>query len=66
MDQSDASQDTGVGVRKRVIKLLKIFYGVTNDLQTQVDICARLIIRMVDEDDSVKVKEIQLRRWSGS
>jgi cohesin loading factor subunit SCC2 len=47
-------QDTGLSVRKRVIKLLKSFYGVVGDTARQVDIASRLVLRMVDEDDTVK------------
>jgi cohesin loading factor subunit SCC2 len=41
-------------VRKRVIKLLKSFYGVTEDNSRRIDICVKLVLRMVDEDDTVK------------
>lgn len=47
-------QDTGLGVRKRVIKLLKEFYGVTQDPSQQADIGTRLVLRMLDEDETVK------------
>ncbi|KAH8077046.1 hypothetical protein BXZ70DRAFT_709469 [Cristinia sonorae] len=46
--------DTGLVVRKRVIKLLKSFYAVTEDRSRHIDICTRLVLRMFDEDDSVK------------
>ncbi|EDR13190.1 uncharacterized protein LACBIDRAFT_292430 [Laccaria bicolor S238N-H82] len=46
--------DTGLGVRKRVIKLLKSFYAVTDDNARRVDIATRLVIRLMDEDESVK------------
>nr|Q00333.2 RecName: Full=Protein rad9; AltName: Full=SCC2 homolog [Coprinopsis cinerea okayama7\ len=46
--------DTGLAVRKRVIKLLKSYYGVIDDTQRKIDISARLVLRMVDEDDGVK------------
>ncbi|KAK1217276.1 Sister chromatid cohesion protein 2 [Marasmius sp. AFHP31] len=46
--------DTGLAVRKRVIKLLKAFYLVTNDVLRQVDIATRFVLRMMDEDDTVK------------
>ncbi|KAL0563317.1 Sister chromatid cohesion protein 2, partial [Marasmius crinis-equi] len=46
--------DTGLGVRKRVIKLLKAFYQVTDDVSRQVDIATRFVLRMMDEDDTVK------------
>lgn len=48
-------KDTGLGVRKRVIKLLKIFYCMTEDVSKKVDICSKVILRLLDEDDSVKV-----------
>lgn len=48
------SQDTGLGVRKRVIKLLKQYYGVIEDLNRRIDICTKLVLRMLDEDDTVK------------
>lgn len=41
-------------MRKRVIKLLKSFHTVTQDRSRHIDICARLVFRMFDEDDSVK------------
>ncbi len=43
-----------MGVRKRVIKLLKSFYFVTQDRERRVDICTRLVLRMLDEDETVK------------
>ncbi|KII90510.1 hypothetical protein PLICRDRAFT_697054 [Plicaturopsis crispa FD-325 SS-3] len=46
--------DTGLGVRKRVIKLLKSFYAVTEDNSRRIDISTRLVLRMMDEDDTVK------------
>ncbi|KAJ7605513.1 hypothetical protein DFH06DRAFT_257355 [Mycena polygramma] len=51
---ADRMADTGLGVRKRVIKLLKAFYAVTDDNARRVDISTRLVMRMVDEDDTVK------------
>jgi cohesin loading factor subunit SCC2 len=41
-------------VRKRVIKLLKSFYRLTEDTNRRVDISTRLIFRMLDQDDGVK------------
>ncbi|KAL4249287.1 Sister chromatid cohesion protein [Abortiporus biennis] len=46
--------DTGLGVRKRVIKLMKSFYAVTQDANTRTDICHRLVVRYGDEEESVK------------
>lgn len=47
-------QDTGLGVRKRVIKLLRAFHGITDDIKRRTDICTKLVLRMFDEDDTVK------------
>jgi cohesin loading factor subunit SCC2 len=46
-------QDLGLGVRKRVIKLLRAFYAVA-DASDRVDICTKLVMRLHDEDDGVK------------
>ncbi|KAF8621415.1 hypothetical protein AX15_007826 [Amanita polypyramis BW_CC] len=51
---ADRIADTGLSVRKRVIKLLKPFYHVTEDNQRHIDIATRLVLRMLDEDDTVK------------
>ena len=40
-------------MRKRVIKLLKAFYPVTDDAR-RIDIATRLVLRILDEDDTVK------------
>lgn len=47
-------QDTGLGVRKRIIKLLKVFYGNSASIERRADISLRLVHRMLDEDDGVK------------
>lgn len=51
---ADRIADTGLGVRKRVIKLLKSYYHVTEDRAARIDICTRIVLRMLDEDDTVK------------
>jgi cohesin loading factor subunit SCC2 len=51
---SDYFQDTGLVVRKRVIKLFKTLYAITEDSARRTDICTRLVQRMMDEDDTVK------------
>ena len=51
---ADRIADTGLGVRKRVIKLLKAYYSVTDDRGARIDISARIVLRMLDEDDTVK------------
>jgi hypothetical protein len=48
-------QDTGLGVRKRVIKLLKTLYLLLDDIESRTDISRRLLGRLADEDDAVKV-----------
>ncbi|KAG8832210.1 Sister chromatid cohesion protein 2 [Serendipita sp. 399] len=65
---ADRILDTGLGVRKRVIKLLKVFYISTEDVSRRVDISSRLVHRMLDEDDGVKdlaVKSLE-ELWFGS
>ncbi len=37
-----------------MIKLLRAFYGVTDDIKRRTDICTKLVLRMFDEDDTVK------------
>lgn len=66
---ADRIADTGLGVRKRVIKLLKQYYGVIEDLSRRIDICTKLVLRMLDEDDTVKdlaVKTIEELWFSNS
>ncbi|BGP35332.1 Sister chromatid cohesion protein 2 [Rhodotorula toruloides] len=46
--------DTGLSVRRRVVKLLKVLYGVVDDEEQRVDICRRLVYRVLDEDDGIK------------
>lgn len=48
-------QDTGLSVRRRVVKLLKVLYGVVEDEEQRVDICRKLVWRALDEDDGIKV-----------
>lgn len=43
-----------MSVRKRVIKLLKAFYSVTEDNARRIDIATRIVLRMLDEDETVK------------
>lgn len=46
--------DSGLSVRKRVIKLLKGIYAVVEDQAARIEICRRLVGRVNDEDDGVK------------
>lgn len=55
-------QDTGVSVRKRITKLLKTLYDDAADNQLRrIDICAKLVSRMSDDDDGVKVNALEER-----
>lgn len=47
--------DTGLGVRKRVIKLLKGIFE-NSDQTIKLDICSKLIGLVEDLDESVKVR----------
>jgi cohesin loading factor subunit SCC2 len=51
---SDRIADTGLAVRKRVIKLFKIIHGLVNKSMIQVDICCKLVLMVDDEEDTVK------------
>ncbi|KAJ3806212.1 hypothetical protein F5876DRAFT_80926 [Lentinula aff. lateritia] len=51
---ADRIADTGLSVRKRVIKLLKAFYHVCDSVERQTDISTKFVLRMMDEDDTVK------------
>ncbi|KAH9480188.1 Protein rad9 [Psilocybe cubensis] len=50
---ADRMADTGLSVRKRVIKLLKSYYPITTD-QRRIEIATRMVLRLMDEDDTVK------------
>ncbi|KTW27327.1 hypothetical protein T552_02311 [Pneumocystis carinii B80] len=51
---SERIADTGLSVRKRVIKFLKDFYIISDTQEIQVDIGRRLIQRLCDNEDSIK------------
>jgi cohesin loading factor subunit SCC2 len=53
-------QDSGVGVRKRVIKLLTGIFSTVADSAIRTDICCRMIGAMDDSDDGVKVRSSHL------
>lgn len=46
--------DAGLGVRKRVVKLLKVLYGLLPQDRVKVEICRRLVWRIRDEDDGIR------------
>ena len=52
----DRITDTGLSVRKRVVKLLKSIYVIVQDGPARADICTRLISRLRDDDDGIKVR----------
>lgn len=52
---ADAEQDTGLGVRKRVIKLLRGISSTTTDRDIKVDICCKMVTLAGDTDDNIKV-----------
>lgn len=47
--------DTGLGVRKRVIKLLKDIYSKSDDRSMQAQIADSILSRITDEEHSVRV-----------
>lgn len=52
--------DKGLNVRKRVVKLLRQIYATLDESteSIRIDICRRLISRVYDEDDSIKVRAL--------
>ncbi|KAJ9112608.1 hypothetical protein QFC19_000628 [Naganishia cerealis] len=46
--------DTGLGVRKRVIKLLKGVYAIIDKPAYRIDTCCRLVGMVADQDEGVK------------
>ncbi|CAG8625178.1 13444_t:CDS:10, partial [Racocetra fulgida] len=47
-------KDTGLNVRKRVIKLLRDIYLKSSDQEMKIDIGCKILIRVNDDDDHVK------------
>ena len=43
-----------MGVRKHLIKLLRSFHEITDDIKRHTDICTKLVLRTFDEDNTVK------------
>lgn len=58
--RTDQNQDSGVSVRKRVIKLLVGIFATTTDKAIRADICCRLIDTLGDQDDNIKVSPSQV------
>ncbi|KAI5476699.1 cohesin loading factor subunit SCC2 [Pseudohyphozyma bogoriensis] len=65
---ADRIVDTGLSVRRRVVKLLKALYGVVERDDLKVDICRRLVWRAYDEDEGIKDLAIDAieELWFGS
>lgn len=55
----DRSSDTGLSVRKRVIRLLHELYLISDDKQIKVEIAERIIRRIDDEEKSIGELAIQ-------
>ncbi|CAG8449459.1 11998_t:CDS:10 [Ambispora leptoticha] len=51
---SERIKDTGLNVRKRVIKLLRDIYLKSTDQNVMIDIGCKILLRINDEDDHVK------------
>ncbi|CAG8468626.1 1853_t:CDS:10 [Ambispora gerdemannii] len=51
---SERIKDTGLNVRKRVIKLLRDIYLKSTDQSVMIDIGCKILLRINDEDDHVK------------
>lgn len=49
----DRSNDTGLAVRKRVIKLLHDLYFIVDDKEIKVEIAERIIRRVDDEEKAI-------------
>lgn len=53
-------QDSGLAVRKKVIKLLKEIFPMTETNAIRVDICCKMVELIGDADDNIKVRQIKL------
>ncbi|KAK4701477.1 cohesin loading factor subunit SCC2, partial [Phenoliferia sp. Uapishka_3] len=51
---SERINDTGLNVRRRVVKLLRVLYSVVDEDEHQVEICRKLVWRALDDDEGVK------------
>lgn len=49
----DRSSDTGVAVRKRVVRLLKDIFNVLDDVDIKIEIADRLVRRVEDEERTI-------------
>lgn len=51
----DRLTDTSLAVRRRAIKLARILYSILPSPAQRTAICKKLVWRILDEDDNVKV-----------
>lgn len=56
----ERSGDTGLIVRKRVVKLLKDIYTITTNFEIKVEIADRLVRRVEDEESSVSTMAVSI------
>ncbi|KAK9450906.1 sister chromatid cohesion C-terminus-domain-containing protein [Limtongia smithiae] len=63
----DRSGDTGTGVRKRVIKLLRDIYASTREMKIKIEIADKLLRRIEDTEDTIRplAKKILEEMWFG-
>jgi len=54
MDLAD-NQDSGLGVRKRIIKLLRGIFGTTADKAIRIDIVCKMFTLINDTDENIQV-----------
>lgn len=50
-------QDTGLSVRRRVIKILKGIFATMEEKKMQIDICCKMIALTDDSDPGIKVEQ---------
>lgn len=55
--------DTGLAVRKRVVKMLRDMFSTTDNRELGIDICCKLVVATLDEDDGIKVRLV-LTSWT--
>ncbi|KAL8277535.1 hypothetical protein RQP46_010090 [Phenoliferia psychrophenolica] len=51
---SERITDTGLSVRRRVVKLLRVLFSIVESDALQTEICRKLVWRALDDDEGVK------------
>lgn len=54
----NSSQDTGVNVRKRLLKYFKDIFSLASTIEMQVDVLKKVVGRLADTEPTVKVSLI--------